>query len=522
LDQSSIFFPPRICFEEVFMASFLSFDSVEYSYPSSADPVLKNISFELSPRGPSFWTGVSGENGAGKTTLLLLASGLLEPSRGLIRRSGLAVYCPQRTDEIPFGWEELFYSGDNEAGRLMSRLKLEADWPCRWDSLSHGERKRLQLAVSLWANPRVLALDEPTNHLDQEGRELVREALTGYEGIGLLVSHERTLLDSLCGQCLFLREGFALMRPGGISQGLAEEEREVREARTRQKVLRAQLDRLEAEAERRRRLAGRAKNRLSKKHLDPKDHDGRAKVNLGRLTGMDAAGTNLYKRMKNRAAKAREYLSHNEARPDSPRGITLRGDLPRADRLFFIEAGSLHLGAQEAREGRCLEFPVLAMRPGERVALCGPNGSGKSTLIRHILNHIPPRIPVLYLPQELSSGEGAAALARFKEKDEKLRGEILSRFSRLGSDPLSLLQSRLPSPGELRKLLIAQGIFLNPALLVMDEPANHLDLGSIRLLEESLADCRAALLLVSHDEVFLSRLTTTEWSIKNGRVYIRN
>jgi ATPase subunit of ABC transporter with duplicated ATPase domains len=504
------------------MASFLSFDSVEYSYPSSINPVFKSVSFEVSPRGKSFWTGVSGDNGAGKTTLLLLAAGLLEPVRGFIRREGRAVYCPQRTGEIPPGWEDLLYSGGNEAGRLMNRLKIQADWPYRWDTLSHGERKRFQIAVSLWDYPCVLAVDEPSNHLDREGRELVRDALAEYEGIGLLVSHDRALLDRLCGQCLFLRDGSALMRPGGVSRGLAEEEREIREAQKQRKILRGELGRLEAEAASRRRLALGAKARLSKKHIDPKDHDGRAKVNLARLTGRDAVGANLYKRMKGRAARVRQELSLTGTRPSSPTGITLRGQQARSDKLFFIEAGSLSLGEPGAQGGRRLEFPGLFMCPGDRVALTGPNGSGKSTLIRHILKSIPPRIPVLYIPQELSREEGAAALARFREEDEKTRGEILSRFSRLGSNPAALLQSRLPSPGELRKLLIAQGIFRVSALLVMDEPANHLDLGSLRLLEESLQDCRAALLLVSHEEVFLARLTSSEWSIRDGRVFVRN
>jgi ATPase subunit of ABC transporter with duplicated ATPase domains len=310
------------------------------------------------------------------------------------------------------------------------------------------------------------------------------------------------------------------MRPGGISRGFAEEDRETREARKRQKILRNEADRLAAEADSRRRLAAGAKNRLSKKHIDSKDHDAREKVNLARLTGRDALGANLYKRMKNRAAKARDALARNAVRPESPRGITLEGRNSRADRLFSIEAGSLPLGEPEAKETRRLEFPGLVVRPGDRVALTGSNGSGKSTLIRHILKNIPLGISLLYIPQELSSEEGAAALERLKEEDEKTRGEILSRFSRLGSNPESLLQSRLPSPGELRNLLIAQGVSRDPTLLIMDEPANHLDLTSISLLEESLADCRAALLLVSHDEVFLARLTTAEWHIQNGRVYI--
>jgi macrolide transport system ATP-binding/permease protein len=85
--------------------------------------------------------------------------------------------------------------------------------------------------------------------------------------------------------------------------------------------------------------------------------------------------------------------------------------------------------------------------------------------------------------------------------------------SRLGSRPELLLRSVEPSPGELRKLLLARGISRAPYLIVMDEPTNHLDLPSIECLEEALADCPCGLLLVSHDERFLGRLTGTRWRL---------
>jgi ATPase subunit of ABC transporter with duplicated ATPase domains len=220
--------------------------------------------------------------------------------------------------------------------------------------------------------------------------------------------------------------------------------------------------------------------------------------------------------MENRVEKAARDLRNAEPRGGAPRGVTLRGQSPQADRLFSLAEGTIALSPE-----RGLSFPSLLMRPGDRVALTGPNGSGKSSLIRHILEAISPHIPVLYVPQELTRAESEAVLARLGEEDEKSRGGILSRFSRLGSNPKSLLQSRLPSPGELRKLLVARGIFQNPALIVMDEPTNHLDLDSIRLLEESLAECEAAFLLASHDEVFLARLTSAEWNISDGRLCLK-
>jgi ATPase subunit of ABC transporter with duplicated ATPase domains len=481
---------------------FLSFNSVEFSYPSSVYPVLQNLSFEI---GPS-WTGITGENGAGKTTLLLLAAGLLSPAAGSVRRPEDPFYCPQRTDRIPESWEDLFFSGDNDAGRLLDSLGIEADWPYRWETLSHGERKRFQLAAALWRNPALLAMDEPTNHLDAEAAALVREALGAYRGIGLLVSHDRALLDRLCANCLFLREGTAALRPGGVSQGLIEEEREKAEQRGLRKKLLEEEDRLTAEALRRRRIVEGSRGRLSKRRLDPKDMDGRGKINLARLSGKDAAGANFYKRMKDRARDAGEALE-NAAKPrERKQGITLGGQRAGSDRLLSIKDGTIPLG-----EGRTLFFPELFITPEDRIALTGPNGSGKSTLIRRLL----PRVdaPLLYLPQEIAPDESRAALDGVLREEEKFRGEIFSRFSRLGSDPRSLFRSALPSPGEIRKLMIARGIFYKPALIIMDEPTNHLDLPSIGLLEAALAEFEGALLLVSHDETFLSALTRQRWTL---------
>ncbi|MDR3174607.1 MAG: ATP-binding cassette domain-containing protein [Treponema sp.] len=491
----------------------LHFNAVYFSYPSTVEPVLRELNLEFHEG----WTGITGDNGAGKTTFLMLAAGILEPQLGKIEGAG-GIYCPQRTDELPELWEDFFCDSGREGGRLMSRLGIDAAWPYRWESLSHGERKRLQLGVALWRRPPLLAIDEPTNHLDREARAFVTSALGSYTGIGLLVSHDRALLDGLCARCLFIRQGRALLRPGGVSQGLAEEEREAKETSRLRKELSRERDRLASEADARRRAVEGSKARLSKKNTGPKDSDARGKINLARISGKDRVASDQYRRMEGRLARMDQSLAGVKAPAQRKQGITLPAAQVRMDRLLAVPGGTIPLGG----EGRTLSFPDLSIRPADRIALTGPNGAGKSSLIAYMLERIPGRVGILYIPQEISAGEGETALEGLRRETEKNRGEILSRYSRLGSDPGLLLQSRLPSPGETRKLLIARGVFSNPALIIMDEPTNHLDLTSIRLLEETLAEVSCALFLVSHDELFLAALTTRRWDIDlRGRMSIR-
>jgi ATPase subunit of ABC transporter with duplicated ATPase domains len=399
----------------------------------------------------------------------------------------------------------------------MHRLGIKPDYGERWDSLSHGERKRVQLATALWKNPPLLAVDEPTNHLDKEGRALMATGLEGYEGIGLLVSHDRVLLDRLCRNCLFIRGGRGVLRPGGITQGLQEEERERLELERQRNGIRTERERLAVEADRRRRDAESAKNRLSKKHVDPKDHSTKGKINLAKLSGKDTQGARLYKNIQRRVSRLDISLENFQTLGERKHGVSLDFTRAKMDRLYYSPAGIIPLG-----EGRSLKFPEITITPGDRIALTGLNGAGKSTLIGHILSGLPFQVKPLYIPQEITTEESVRLLQEVLGKDEKSRGEIISRFSRLGSDPASILQSRLPSPGEVRKLMIARGIFTNPPLIIMDEPTNHLDLLSMRLLEETLNEVEAALLLVSHDEVFLSKLTLTEWAIsRDGTLLIK-
>lgn len=154
------------------------------------------------------------------------------------------------------------------------------------------------------------------------------------------------------------------------------------------------------------------------------------------------------------------------------------------------------------------------MAPADRVALIGPNGGGKSTLVRHIVARLDlPEDKLVYVAQEIDRSEARRVLAAVRRLPAARLGEVMSVVSCLGSRPQRLMETELPSPGELRKIMLALGVARRPHLIIMDEPTNHLDLPSIECLEAALDDCPCGLLLVSHDLRFLRRLTRTCWEI---------
>ncbi len=484
----------------------LNFDDVSFSYGSRSETLFAGLDVSF-PKG---WTGVVGANGAGKTTALKLACGLLEPDDGSIRRPTDALYCAQRTDEVPPELSEVLGSDDPRAVILRERLGLAADWAGRWTSLSHGERKRAQIGCALWLDPDVLGLDEPTNHIDAECRAALVAAMRGYRGVGLLVSHDRELLDALCVQCLFLDPPDAVMRPGGYSSGRKEADREEHAVRTRKEVLKKKAVKLEREAARRAARGAEVSRGLSKKGLDPKDHDHKGRIDLARLTGVDGKAARLASRMRARSEDGFREAGDIKVRKRYELGIWFEGEDCRREILFKLSAGAVPFG-----DGRGLEHPELVMRPGDRIAVSGPNGTGKSTLIRRILDGLDlPADRLTYIPQEIGLEDSLGILEEVRRQPADVLGRILTMVSRLGSRPAGLLRTSEPSPGELRKLLLALGLARRPYLIVMDEPTNHLDLPSIECLEKALEECPCGLLLVSHDERLLGRLTGIRWSIE--------
>lgn len=487
----------------------ISLSNVTYAYPASLEPVLRSVSITF----PEGWTGVLGDNGCGKTTLAKIACGMIEPDSGTVARTGFAAFCAQEADVEPEALLDFASDFGHEARLIRSALRIEDDMPWRFDRLSFGERKKLQIAVALWRRPDVLVLDEPTNHIDHDAREHLSDALSRYSGVGILVSHDRELLDALADQCVSFEAEGVVVRPGGFSAARDQATIERTATMRERKTAKRDLARLSSEKGNRAREAARSKARASKRGISAKDHDAKDKIDRARVSGQDGSRGRLSAQMDARLDTARSRVE--EAFVAKRYDGDLRIDASPSERkvLLRIEPTVIPCGTS------VLSVPRLYVESADHIGIVGPNGAGKTTLVRHLLALLAKDVRALVVPQEPDEAERAAVLERAAALSDADRGRVLSTVAQLNSNPRRILEGDGASPGELRKLMLAIGMLEAPQVIVMDEPTNHLDLHSVEALERALASYRGALLLVSHDRPFFAACTSRTWTVRDGAVH---
>ncbi len=466
------------------------------------------------------WTGVVGGNGAGKSTLLRLVAKRLTPERGRIewQPSELRVaYCEQGVQQAGLDVEAFAWDYDRPALRLRERLELDPEALSRWDVLSPGERKRWQVGAALSQSPDLLLLDEPTNHLDERATELLFDALRAFPAIGLIVSHDRALLDALTTRTLRVDAGKAdcLPLPYGAANeqwGLAREHQREEHARLlgRKKALRASLTQT-----RHKQAASQAQVSAGKRMKGPKDSDGRS---MGRTNLAQAASRRFGQDIKSTSSKlerVQQELDGFELRRQL--GSELFADYEPATKriLFHLERKRVSYGTRTIlRDVSC------QVQRDDKVWLAGPNGSGKSTLLRALVASARHAERFLYLPQEFSDAELDALRREVNTLDNATKGRVLQLVGAQGTRPAQVLSSSSWSPGEARKLALALALCRRVWGLVLDEPTNHLDLPSIERLEQLLAAFPGALVLVSHDSTLAQRVTRQRWEVVSGDLRI--
>ena len=511
----------------------LEIQKLYFSYPSSHVTLFEDFSLQFNDG----WTCIAGSNGCGKSTLLKLIAGLLKPDEGRIvncgqTSSGYVIYCPQETAEVPENLYSVFWSDDNEVRRFFSMLHITEEMIGRYDSLSGGEKKRIQIACALADRPTVLLLDEPTNHLDEGTVRMISDTLALFSGIGIIVSHDRSFADSLCKHTVYLyneARAFSGGREcvvcesysGGLSKAL--ELRQQNAAHNR-----GEWDKLDSKAagekQRSRRLAEeneRSKSRLAKKNIDPHDHDAKRKIDVARLGGKDRSTGDA-------KANLDSQIQRTEAARDSVKKSLMRKEGFSVEGAGFAKAIVIEesdIFASEEKTSYKLHIPRIVINPDSKIALTGQNGTGKSLFIKHLISELEKSgrtKEVMYLPQEISEDLKNQILSDFNELEDAERGAVLSTLYRLGSEPENLQQGSV-SPGELRKLMISLAVEKPLSLIILDEPTNHMDITSVLALESALSSLSCALIVVSHDRAFLEKVTDeklhAERSENEGRIF---
>jgi ABC transport system ATP-binding/permease protein len=443
--------------------------------------------------------GLVGPNGSGKSTLLKILAGITTPDRGSRSlRGGVSVgYVPQ---------DPVF-----EAGRTVEEVVLaaltgvdEADRPGRAaqalgraeftdgrapvDTLSGGWRKRLAIARQLAAAPDILLMDEPTNHLDVAGILWLEDVLTERARAFVVVSHDRYFLEHVVTRMLELNRVYPaglFESEGSYSRFLARRDEALREQAAYQESL-ANTVRREIEWLRR---------------------------------GAKARSTKAKGRIKE-AGRLIEELEDSRARGlTATAGIDFTSAQRRTRRLLVARGLTKSLGGHPLVTGL-----DLVITPGTRVGLIGPNGSGKTTLLNVLADELAPDAGVVEradglrlvrFTQERAGLDPAQSLRRALSPEgdavvwqgRSIHVASWAKRFLFRPEQLEVPVGRL-SGGEQARILIAR-LMREPAdVLILDEPTNDLDIPTLEVLEDSLAEFDGGLVLVTHDRFMLERVST--------------
>jgi ATP-binding cassette subfamily F protein uup len=444
---------------------------------------------------------LAGRNGSGKSTLLKIAAGLIEQDRGARSQTPSATirYLPQEPDlsghkTVRDYAEGGLTPGDDpyRAAYILNALGLTGEEDPK--TLSGGQARRAAIARAMAPNPDILLLDEPTNHLDLPAIEWLEGELAATNSAFVLISHDRRFLQSLTRATVWLDRGVARRLSQGFTafeawrdQVLEEEERD-----------RHKLDRRIAMEEDWVRYGVTA----------------RRKRNVGRMERL--AGLRQERREARRAAgKAAMTLSEAE----------------RSGSLVVEATGT----AKSYGDNQIVkDFSTRIMR-GDRVAVVGPNGAGKTTLINMLTGILTPDAGTLRLGANVH-------MQTLDQKRAILREDVTVADFLTGGGGDNIVvngqsrhvtgymkdflfgpeQARQPvrvlSGGERGRLMLAKALAASANLLVLDEPTNDLDLETLDLLQETLADHPGTVIVVSHDRDFIDRVATSViFAEGNGR-----
>jgi ATP-binding cassette subfamily F protein uup len=470
--------------------------ATEISKRFGADPLFEGITIVVH-EGERL--GLIGANGSGKSTLMKILSLDADPDHGNVSfRKGLHCALVKQEDTFPDGatvtsiLEEAVQSlplSDRERASRVGMMLGNAGFPDpdqEASALSGGWRKRLALASGLIRDPEVLFLDEPTNHLDIEGILWLEERLSEYRGAVVFVSHDRYFLERVAERVVELGKRY----PGGMLSfgGAYSDFLEQREAYL--------AERRSAEAS----LANKVRREIEWLRRGPKARTTKSKSRIDRAHSMI------------------KTLSDTQLAEERAR-FAFAPVSPKSDELVKLD----HV--TKGIEGRVLIDDLsLTLTPGTRLGVIGPNGCGKSTLLKMIAGTLRPehgtivRAPdlkvVMFDQMRTSLDRNKTLRATLCEDGDQVvfNGKAVhvaswARRFLFQTDQLAV-PLRYLSGGEQARALLARCMVQPADVLILDEPTNDLDIPTLEVLEESLAEFAGAVVIVTHDRFLLDRVAT--------------
>ena len=501
--------------------------------------ILDGLSFDIA-EGER--VGILGHNGCGKTTLFRILVGEIDYDEGSVsvasgKRMGLIsqipVYPPDWTTEdvlrdahrelyaISARLEELAkqmesdtserllaeYDRLSEDFRRMGGYEMEIDRnrvangldiPQRmreqlFDSLSGGERTRVNLARLILEKTDILLLDEPTNHLDLRATEWLEEYLLHFKGTVLVISHDRFFLDRVARRCIEINEGKAEFYSGGYSFYVTERQKRFEEKLRKYEKDQAKLEQLTRAAEQMHLWAFMGNDKLHKRAFSMEK----------RIAKLEQTERPREEKKLSAKFKAREF---------------------NGDEVLVCEGLSKSYGEKALFSG--IELTVTG---GERIALIGDNGVGKSTLVRLIMQQETPDEGYLYLGPSVRPAY-LPQIVHFNNEDRDLIDTMLydcrcqpqeardrlAAFGFRGEDVFTRVGAL--SGGEKSRLRLCMLMGSDINFLILDEPTNHLDIASREWMEDAVSQYPEALLFVSHDRYFIEKFATRIWYLENGKI----
>ncbi|UTW58120.1 ATP-binding cassette domain-containing protein [Kordiimonas sp. SCSIO 12603] len=456
-----------------------------------ADPVLDKLEMHI---GETDRLCLVGRNGAGKSTLMKLIAGIIQADDGerWVQPGSRIAYLPQEPDASGYDNLYAYIAGgldpeqDHETYRvdvLVEDLNIKAD--ASPSSASGGELRRAALARTLVSEPDLLLLDEPTNHMDVGTIEWLEGYLKAWRGAIMLISHDRAFLNNLTSATLWLDRGKVRRMDDKFEKFEGWQE----------KVF-------EEEAENLKKL-----NKLIKEET------------RWSVEGISARRTRNQGRLR-RLYDLRDQRK-NMIKAEGSVTITMAGGEQSGKRVIEAKDISKKFGDRSLFE----DFTVRINR-GDRVGIIGPNGVGKSTLLKILMGELEPDTGTVKLGTNLETRIIDQKRADLKEDMTIMdvltggRGEwikigeedrhVMTYLKEFLFDPsVAKMPVSALSGGERNRLLIALNFAKQSNLLVLDEPTNDLDMDTLDLLQEVLADYKGTIILVSHDRDFLDRVVTS-------------